>query len=177
MKRVVWYPLLALAVASSYANNTVDHAQPRPPSTVKAQVTTITETTTTMFNRDGSSTSTQDVQTSEPVQMLNESSALSVLPPPQVIDNLDLSATQARVQQYFLTLKGAKNILARGADADALSRYASQAEALAGQAGQTDNVMRYRQVRATASDLQFALDRRDSTKARALLLTLEAQLR
>ena len=36
--------------------------------------------------------------------------------------------------------------------------------------------MRYRKVRATASDIQFALDRRDSVKARALLNTLGAQL-
>ena len=177
MNRLALFTTLALFAASSQANNAVDHAQPRPPSTIKAQVTTITETTTTTVNRDGTSTSTQDVRTSEPVLMMNASSAESVLPPPQIMDNLDLTATHARLVQYHAALSNARNLLSRGSDADALSRYASQAEALAGQAGMADGVMRYRHIRATASDLQFALDRQDSIKARALLDTLAAQLR
>lgn len=168
---------LALLGASSHADNTADHAQPRPPSTVKAQVTTITETTVTTTNRDGTSTSTQNVHTGEPVLMTSASSAESVLPPPQQIDNLDLSATHARLVQYHAALARARNLLHHGSDADALARYASQAEALAAQAGLADSVTRYRHIRATAGDLQFAIDRKDNVKARALLRTLEAQLR
>ena len=178
MKRTALLSALALFAAGVEAqqSNAVDHAQPRPPSTVKAQVTTITEHSVTTFARDGSSSTTQDVQTSEPVLMTNESSAVSVLPEPQISDQLDLTATVQRLHQYHQSLRSAKNILTHGADADALARYASQAEALAGQAGRADDVMRYRKVRATASDIQFALDRRDSVKARALLNTLGAQL-
>lgn len=178
MKKMALLSTLALFAAGSYAqqSNAVDHAQPRPPSTVKAQVTTITEHTVTTFAQDGSSTSTRDVQTGEPVLMVNESSAVSVLPAPQISDQLDLPATMQRLRHYEQSLRSAKNILRHSADADALARYASQAEALATQAGRVDDAARFRQVRATASDIQFAIARSDSIKARALLTTLAAQL-
>lgn len=179
MKKMALLSTLALFAAGAYAqqSNAVDHAQPRPPSTVKAQVTTITERTTTTFATDGSSSSTQEVQTSEPVLMMNERSAVSVLPEPQVMDQLDLAATVQRLHHYQQALRSAKQIVRSSADADALARYASQAEALAMQAGRSDEAMRFRQVRATASDIQFAIARNDSVKARALLDTLAAQLR
>lgn len=178
MKRMALLSALALFAAGSHAqqSNAEDHAQPRPPSTVKAQVTTITEHTTTTFARDGSSSTTKDVQTSEPVLMTNESSAASVLPEAQITDGMDFSATVQRVRAHHQALRGAKNILAHGADADALARYASQAEALASQAGRADDAMRYREVRATAGDIQFAIGRRDATKARALANALAARL-
>lgn len=171
MKSATLFALLIAISASSYAqsqSNAVDHAQPRPPSTVKAQVTTITET----YTSDGTTTTLRDTQSGQPVLQVMESSPTSVLPPPQIIDQLDLSATLQRVQHYANALQSAKNILHAGNEADALAHYASQAEALAQSGGQMMLVSQMQQLRATASDLQYAIAQQDSTKARALLLTI-----
>lgn len=176
MKRTVLFSLLAMMAAGSYAqsqSNAVDHAQPRPPSTVKAQVTTITET----YTSDGTTTTLRDSQTGQPVLQVMESSPTSVLPPAQVFDQLDLSATLQRVQHYAHALKTAKNILHASADADALAHYASQAEALAQAGGQMMLVTQMQQLRATAGDLQYAIAQQDSIKARALLITVDGILR
>ncbi|MDO5091441.1 MAG: hypothetical protein Q4D61_07820 [Cardiobacteriaceae bacterium] len=171
MKRAICLALLATLATGSHAqsqSNAVDHAQPRPASTVKAQVTTITET----YTSDGNTTTLRDSQSGEPVLQVLESSATSVLPPAQVFDQLDLSATLQRVQHHAQALQKAKNILNTGSDADALAQYASQAEALAQAAGQMMLVSQMQQLRASASDLQYAIAQQDGVKARALLMTI-----
>lgn len=169
MKKTALFPLLAMIAAASHAqSNAVDHAQPRPPSSVKAQVTTITET----YTSDGTTTTLRDSHTGQPVLQVMESSPTSVLPPAQIVDQLDLPATLQRVRHYAQALQTAKNILHASADADALAHYASQAEALAQAGGQMMLVSQMQQLRATAGDLQYAIGQQDGVKARALLMTI-----
>lgn len=174
MKKISLLAAMGLAFAgvasADTKSNAADHAEPRPASNVNAQVTTVTEKTVV----DGSSV-TQTVSTSQPVAVNAQVSPESALPPAAKVDDADLEKTMKIMGRNFKALNQADDVLAMTKEAEALSVYASQAEAVglddddASDEAKAEFSRLMQKIRVQIMDLQKAIGEGDAQKAKALL--------
>lgn len=179
MKKLILSAAVGVAFAgfaqAQTQSNAVDHAQARPASSVKAEVTTVTETVTTT-TQGGMMTAEQTVQVSEPVAVVAESSPQSALPAAMITDaNMDLEKTMKTMGKNFKAINKADDILAMGKEADELAVYASQAEAIgldpnkASDAAKAEFTRLMQKLRSQIADLQQAIEQKDAAKAKPLV--------
>lgn len=179
MKKLILSAAVGVAFAgfaqAQTQSNAVDHAQARPASSVKAEVTTVTETVTTT-TQGGMMTAEQTVQVSEPVAVVAESSPQSALPAAMITDaSMDLEKTMKVMGRNFKALSKADDLLAMKKEADELAVYASQGEALgldpnkASDEAKAEYVRLMQKLRRGIADLQQAIEQKDADKAKAAL--------
>ncbi|SUO96033.1 cytochrome b562 [Suttonella ornithocola] len=134
MRKLLLTSIVTLAVANigfAATNNTIDTAQARPDSTIKAEVYTEVQKTTDVVSAGkvmDSATEISVTPSSETVMI--ESPVKSLQAPTIVDDKLDLEDTMKQMGKNFKKLKSADSLAAMAEPATELAKWASQAQAL-----------------------------------------------
>ena len=175
MKKIFLLAAMGAAFAGvSHAqtdSNAVDHAQARPASSVKAEVTTVTATTV----QEGAAV-VESMSVSEPVAVVNEVSPEAGLPAAEFVDaSMDLERSMKTMGRNFKAINQAKDVLAMSKEVDELAVYASQSEAIgvdpdkASDEAKAEYVRLMQKLRVQIADLQKAIEEKDGEKAKALV--------
>ncbi|MBV7433949.1 hypothetical protein KRX19_02825 [Cardiobacteriaceae bacterium TAE3-ERU3] len=173
---------LVLVMGSAYADNEAqerakDHVQPTPNASVTTQA--VTEQTTVVESEQGTeinSTRAVSIDNSEAGQLAvaEESASELILPEGQIINNqMDLQQTIDKMQSAFKALQGASSTSAMQAQANTLTEYAGQAQALLAQdqdqmqLSDPEQIMAdIKQLRGLLVELNAALDTGDVALAK-----------